>query len=87
MVSKESKRQPAIRIDFKGKFQADYFSLNKIAVEDFMTNQTALARQILSDWVKQYREAKAGGKVGGYQQMVLILKGSKNGQKPGKVAK
>ena len=82
MVPKESERQPAIRIEFRGKFQAEYFSLNKIAVEDFEMSQTALARCILVDWVKQYRESKKAGKVGGYQQMVLILKGAK--QAPGK---
>lgn len=50
-VAKGSKDQPAIRVVFKDAKQSDYFALLK-AAEDEGTNQTDLARRILSDWVK-----------------------------------
>lgn len=50
-VGKDSKSHPAIRIVFKGSQQADYFAILK-AAEDEETNQTDLARRILTDWVK-----------------------------------
>lgn len=80
MVTSEAKYQPAVRITFKGKDQSDYFSLNKIAKEDFETNQTALARLIICEWLKKYRENKKAGRPTGTQQMTMILRG----QKPGK---
>ena len=76
-VNKEAKYQPAIRVEFAGKYQVDYFSLRKIAEEDFETSQTALARLILSEWARVYRENKAAGKPLGVQQMVMILRGEK----------
>jgi len=75
MVPKDAKYKPAVRIEFFGKYQADYFSLNKIAKEDFDTNQTALARQIICDFLRIYREKKAAGRPTGTQQMAMILRG------------
>lgn len=77
MVSKDAKYKPAVRIVFTGKDQADYFSLNKIAKEDFETNQTNLARLIICEWLREYREKKKAGKPTGTQQMIMILKGEK----------
>lgn len=73
MVPADAKYMPAIRIQFKGKYQAEYFSLRKIAEEDFQSNQTALGRLIICDWLKDYRERKAAGRPTGTQQMVMIL--------------
>ena len=56
MVSKDAKYQPAIRIEFAGKYQSDYFSLRKIAENDFETTQTNLGRLIICDWLRLYRE-------------------------------
>jgi len=82
MVSADAKYQPAIRIQFKGKDQSDYFSLYKIAAEDFEIPGTSLGRLIICQWLKQYREKKKNGGPGA-QQMVLILRGSKsNSAKP-----
>lgn len=39
----------------------DYYSLRKIAREDFAVAQTTLGRQIICDWLKMYREAKKNG--------------------------
>lgn len=78
MVAADAKYQPAVRIVFKGKYQSDYFSLKKIAEEDFDTNQTDLGRKILCDWLNQYREHKKNGDAKKSQQMVLILR---NGRK------
>jgi hypothetical protein len=77
MLPKDAKYMPAIRITFTGKDQSDYFSLNKIATEDFETNQTALARLIITEWLRDYREKKKAGKSTGTQQMVMILRGEK----------
>jgi hypothetical protein len=77
MVARDAERKPAIRVEFNGKYQVDYFSIRKIAEEDFGTSQTALSRLILSEWVKEYREKKAAGKPLGVQQMVMILRGEK----------
>lgn len=74
MVAADAKYQPAVRIVFKGKYQSDYFSLKKIAEEDFDTNQTDLGRKILCDWLNQYREHKKNGDTKKSQQMVLILR-------------
>lgn len=77
MVPNDAERKPAIRVEFNGKYQVEYFSLRKIAEEDFGTSQTALSRLILSEWARAYREKKAAGKPLGVQQMVMILKGEK----------
>lgn len=76
-VTKDAKYKPAVRIVFAGKYQSDYFSLNKIANEDFETNQTNLARIIICEFLKDYREKKKAGKPTGTQQMVMILRGEK----------
>lgn len=50
-VAADSGSHPAIRIVFKGAKQSDYFAILR-AAKDEGTNQTDLARRILSDWVK-----------------------------------
>lgn len=83
MVSKDAKYQPAIRITFKGKDQSDYFSLKKIAEEDFAPiTQTGLGRLIICDWLREYREHKREGRTAKAQQMVMILTGTKKTAKP-----
>ncbi|HEX6827178.1 MAG TPA: hypothetical protein VF077_12745 [Nitrospiraceae bacterium] len=77
MVPNDADRKPAIRVEFNGKYQVEYFSIRKIAEEDFGTSQTALSRLILCEWARQYREKKAAGKPLGVQQMVMILRGEK----------
>jgi hypothetical protein len=73
MVGADAKYMPAVRIEFKGKRQSDYFSLKKFAEEDFNTTQTALARLIICDKLKEMREKKKEGKPIATQQMVMIL--------------
>ncbi len=77
LVSKDSKNQPAIRIVFKGNAQLIYHALNKIAREEFETNQTDLARKVLTDWVKAHQSKPKEKKP---KQMNLILEGRKNVQ-------
>lgn len=77
MVGADAKYQPAVRIEFKGKYQSDYFSLKKFAEEDFGTTQTALARLIICEKLKEMRERKKDGKPIATQQMVMILRGEK----------
>lgn len=86
MVAADAKYQPAVRIVFKGKCQSDYFSLKKIAEEDFDTNQTDLGRKIICDWLNQYRESKKTGEIKKTQQMVLILREGRKKQRPQKGA-
>lgn len=74
MVSGDSPRMPAIRIAFKGKYQVDYFSLNKIAAEDFETAGTTLGRQVIHEWILNYRRKKEEGKPTGAEQMSMILR-------------
>lgn len=74
MVAADAKYQPAIRIQFKGKDQSDYFSLYKVAKEDFEMPGTTLGRLIICQWLKAYREKKRNGGPGA-QQMVLLLRG------------
>ena len=50
--------KPAVRVSFGGKTLNDYFSLRKIAVEDYGMTQTTLARIIITDFLKAYREKK-----------------------------
>lgn len=50
-----------------------YFSLNKIAVEDFETNQTDFCRRVLIDWLLRYRTEKKAGNMKGCRQMLLNL--------------
>jgi hypothetical protein len=77
MVGK-GENQPAIRVEFRGALQIEFLALHRIAEEDYQVKGTALARQILVDWVKQYREKVGSGKVKpGSQQMVMILPGTK----------
>ena len=84
MVPGDSESMPAIRIEFKGKYQVDYFSLRKVAEEDFETNQTMLARLILHDWLLAWREGKIKGP--SVQQMNMILRKDRGAilQKPKK---
>lgn len=77
MVGSDAKYQPAVRIVFKGKDQSDYFSLKKIAEDDFDVTQTALGRLIICDWLRNYRDIKKAGHSAKAQQMVMILKGEK----------
>lgn len=76
-VSKEAKYKPAVRVEFGGKWQADYFSIRKIAEEDFDVKQATLCRLILADWAKMYRINKEAGNHKKNQQMVMILKQSR----------
>lgn len=69
----DSKKTPAIRIEFKGKNLMNYFSLNKVAVEDFETNQTDLCRRILVDWLSLYRNEKKAGNDTACRKMLLRL--------------
>ncbi len=54
--------KPAIRVEFQKKALNDYFSLRRIAVEDFGMSQTSLARMILCDWIRKYRTETEQGK-------------------------
>lgn len=45
---------PAIRVAFTGKDQLAFYDLLKIAENDFDLTQTALARLVLMDWVKNF---------------------------------
>ena len=75
LVSKDAKQQPAIRIVFKGNAQLVYHAINRIAREEFETNQTDLARKILTDWVKAHQSKPKEKRP---KQMNLILEGKKN---------
>lgn len=75
MLPSDSEKMPAIRVEFRGKYQVDYHSLNKIANEDFETSGTALSRLVLHEWIRDYQRKKREGKPTGTQQMVMILKG------------
>jgi hypothetical protein len=57
----EAGQKPAVRIVFKGKDLNDYYSLRKIAREDFGVSQTDLGRQIICDFLERYRQAKKAG--------------------------
>lgn len=88
MVSKDAKYQPAIRVEFRGRFQSDYFSLKKTAETDFDgLTQTGLARLIICDWLKKYRDSKENGVGPKTQQMVMILTGTRDGVKQKKEEK
>jgi hypothetical protein len=54
--------KPAVRVEFAGKYQTDYFSLRKIAINDFRMSQTGLARMILCEWIRNYRGETEPGK-------------------------
>jgi hypothetical protein len=77
MVKKDAPRQPAVRIPFKGKFQVDYFTLIKAAEERGET-QTGLARLIISDWLKLWRDRKGDPSA---RQMELPFKDKKKKSK------
>lgn len=81
MVPADAKYQPAVRIQFKGKHQSDYFSLKKIAEEEFSTNQTNLGRLIICEWLNNFRTARKNGADGKVKQMVLNLSGGKTAKK------
>jgi hypothetical protein len=77
--------RPAVRVEFKGKYQEMYFSLRNIAEVEFGIRQTQLARMILCEWVSLY-ESKislaARGRI--IEQLKLNFgegpkKGGKNG--------
>lgn len=54
-VGKDSERFPAISMRFKGADQDIYFKLVKIAESPaYQMSQTALARLVLSDWIRSY---------------------------------
>lgn len=73
MVSKDADYQPAIRVEFAGKDQVYFLALHKIAKEVFDMRGATLARMVLCDFVKNYRDNN--GKIPkGVQQMVAILK-------------
>jgi len=69
----EDGQKPAIRIEFKGKTLNDYYSLRKIAKEDFEVSQTDLGRQIICDWLKRYRVTKRGGQAALLKKMQTAL--------------
>lgn len=79
MLPGDSPKMPAIRIEFRGKYQVDYFSVNKIAKEDFENSTgTSLARLILHEWLMDYQRRKREGRgLAGNQQMVMILSGER----------
>jgi len=81
LVPREAKLQPAVRVVFRGHQQLTYQALNRIAVEEEGTNQTELARRILTDWVKARLAKPKSAKP---KQMNLILGGAKRGQKQSK---
>lgn len=54
--------KPAVRVEFAGKYQTDYFSLRKIAINDFRMSQTGLARMVLCEWIRNYRGETEPGK-------------------------
>lgn len=64
---------PAVRIQFKGAALNDYFSLRKVAREDFGVTQTELGRKIICEWLKRYREAMKGKEERVIRQMTLAL--------------
>lgn len=76
-VGPDAKYKPAIRVEFAGKNQTDYFSLKRIAEEKFGVKQAALCRLILCEWAKDYRGKEAADQTKAAQQMVLILPGTK----------
>lgn len=69
----ESGQKPAVRIEFKGATLSDYYSLRRIAIEDFDVTQTELGRKIISDWLKRYRGAVKGGEERTVRQMSMAL--------------
>jgi hypothetical protein len=65
--------KPAVRIEFKGAVLNDYFSLRKVARDDFGVTQTELGRKIICDWLKRYRAAVSGDEARVIRQMTLAL--------------
>jgi len=65
--------KPAVRIEFAGRVLNDYFSLRKIARDDFNIPQTTLARKIICEWLKRYREAVKNGEERAVRQMTLAI--------------
>lgn len=64
---------PAVRIEFRGAVLNEYFSLRKVAREDFGVTQTELGRKIICEWLKRYREAVKGKEEKIVRQMTLAL--------------
>jgi len=72
-IKPEAGIKPAIRMEFKGPTLNDYFSLRKIAQEDFGVKQTVLARKIICEWLKHYRGAVRDGDMKTVRQLALAL--------------
>ena len=78
--------RPAIRVEFREKFQEVYFSLRNIAEMDFKNRQTKLARMILCDWVAFYETRLGAAKSRMVEQLKLTFgdspekEGGKNGR-------
>jgi hypothetical protein len=61
-------------MQFNGKSQAEvYFPLRRIAEQKLDMRQAALARLIVSDWVKLYLKNELDGNVARCQRMTMLL--------------
>ena len=65
--------KPAVRIEFAGAALNDYFSLRRIATEDFGISQTTLGRKIIREWLGRYRAAVNAGQTSLVRQLTLAL--------------
>lgn len=75
----ESGQDPAISVTYKGAHLMAYYSIYKIAREDFGITGTALLRNISLDFLKRYQGAKRDGQTRVVEQMVMTLgKAGKN---------
>lgn len=65
-------KYPKLKVEFRGADQAPFFSFRRIALANFNSDATSLARRLILDFEKEYKEFPNSNRVRRLQQMLNL---------------
>lgn len=73
-VAPGAKYAPTVRVEFRGADQIPFFGFRKIARERYEIDATKLARLLILDFVREYKEYAQNPRAVRIEQLAMALK-------------